>query len=109
MDAIKGVVGTNSIGEAKKELRRRGFSAELPPPSIGYVGEGEFHTGSPGANLLNEWATYSLREGMGAVIYTKGIGRFASGDTFICQIPRDRQAGEFAPVDGVWGTREGSR
>ena len=83
MDAIEGVVGANSIGEAKKELAQRGASAEFPTPTYGYMGKGGFYTGSSGGNLLHEWVTYALR----GVIYTEKIGRSMSADTFICQIP----------------------
>ena len=65
--AIKGVVGINPIGEVKKESTQRNANAEFPPPTYGYMRQGEFYTGSLGGNLLNGWVTYALR----GMIYTE--------------------------------------
>ena len=83
VEAIDGIVGSNSIGDVQKELTNRGAMAEVPPPTYGYMRRDEFYSGSLGDNLLNEWVPYELR----GMIYTDEVGRCMSAGTFICQLP----------------------
>ena len=78
VEAIDGIVGSNSIGEVQKGLVNRGAIAVIPAPTYGYMRKDEFYTGPLEDNLLNEWVPCALR----GMIYTDKVGRCMSADTF---------------------------
>ena len=60
-ETIEGFVGGISLGELKEELGARGIVAEVPMPTYGYLGKGEFLYRRKD-DLISDWAIDALRE-----------------------------------------------
>ena len=61
VEAIEGFIERRALVEMKAELGARGLVAEVPMPTYGYLGKGEFLYRRKD-DLISDWAIDALRE-----------------------------------------------